>query len=141
MGRVILNAVLNGSNSDYINASSVTDHDPRNPSYIVTQGPLAQTVADFWQMIWEQGCVVIVMLSRLQDNYTNYAIDTGLKKDLNNIIFLRYIWLVNMCGVMIIWFDLYTLKIQEQVKLELSPNFISAWPAQSVPSSTKALLE
>merc|ERR1712136_373778 len=49
--RVILNAVLNGSNSDYINASSVTDHDPRNPSYIVTQGPLAQTVADFWQMI------------------------------------------------------------------------------------------
>ena len=45
-----------------------TDHDPRNPSYIVTQGPLAQTVADFWQMIWEQGCVVIVMLSRLQDN-------------------------------------------------------------------------
>ena len=34
----------------------------------MTQGPLAQTVADFWQMIWEQGCVVIVMLSRLQDN-------------------------------------------------------------------------
>ena len=29
---------------------------------------MAQTVADFWQMIWEQGCVVIVMLSRLQDN-------------------------------------------------------------------------
>ena len=45
-----------------------TDHDPRNPSYVVTQGPLGQTVADFWQMIWEQGCVVIVMLSRLQDN-------------------------------------------------------------------------
>ena len=41
-----------------------TDHDPRNPSYIVTQGPLGQTVSDFWQMVWEQGCVVIVMLSR-----------------------------------------------------------------------------
>lgn len=45
-----------------------TDHDPRNPSYIVTQGPLGQTVSDFWQMVWEQGCVVIVMLTRLQDN-------------------------------------------------------------------------
>lgn len=34
----------------------------------MTQGPLGQNVADFWQMIWEQGCVVIVMLTRLQDN-------------------------------------------------------------------------
>lgn len=66
--RVILNAMVNANNSDYINASTITDHDPRNPSYIVTQGPLSSTVADFWQMIWEQGCVVIVMLSKLQDN-------------------------------------------------------------------------
>jgi len=27
-----------------------TDHDPKNPSYIATQGPLAQTVSDFWQV-------------------------------------------------------------------------------------------
>jgi receptor-type tyrosine-protein phosphatase N len=25
---------------------------------------MAHTVADFWQMVWEQGSVVIVMLSR-----------------------------------------------------------------------------
>ena len=41
-----------------------TDHDPRNPAYICTQGPLPHTVADFWQMVWEQGSVVIVMLSK-----------------------------------------------------------------------------
>jgi len=34
--RVILNALVNASSSDYINASTVTDHDPRNPSYVVT---------------------------------------------------------------------------------------------------------
>ena len=28
------------------------------------QGPMAHTVADFWQMVWEQGSVVLVMLSR-----------------------------------------------------------------------------
>merc|ERR1712088_652517 len=30
--RVILNALVNATNSDYINASTVTDHDPRDPS-------------------------------------------------------------------------------------------------------------
>lgn len=34
----------------------------------MSQAPLSSTVADFWQMIWEQGCVVIVMLTRLQDD-------------------------------------------------------------------------
>ena len=66
--RVILNALVNGSNSDYINASTVMDHDPRNPAYIITQGPMTHTVADFWQMVWEQGSVVIVMLSKLSEN-------------------------------------------------------------------------
>ena len=46
--------MVNATSSDYINASTVTDSDPRNPSYIVTQAPLSTTVADFWQMIWEQ---------------------------------------------------------------------------------------
>ena len=29
---------------------------------------MAHTVADFWQMVWEQGSVVLVMLSRLSEN-------------------------------------------------------------------------
>ena len=33
-------------------------------SQITEQGPMAHTVADFWQMVWEQGSVVLVMLSR-----------------------------------------------------------------------------
>ena len=36
--RVVLSDLANLSNSDYINASTITDHDPRNPAYIVTQG-------------------------------------------------------------------------------------------------------
>lgn len=48
--------------------SSQTDHDPRNPAYIATQGPLPNTAPDLWQMVWEQGCVVIVMLTRLIEN-------------------------------------------------------------------------
>lgn len=66
--RVVLNELSNANGSDYINASSITDHDPRNPAYIATQGPLPHTSADFWQLIWEQGAVVIVMLTRLTES-------------------------------------------------------------------------
>lgn len=65
--RVTLNRKANATSSDYINASFITDHDPRNPVYIVTQGPLHNTVADFWQMVWEQGSVVIVNLTKLTE--------------------------------------------------------------------------
>ncbi|XP_074595104.1 tyrosine phosphatase IA-2 [Brevipalpus obovatus] len=66
--RVILNDLTNSNRSDYINASTITDHDPRSPVYIVTQGPLPHTCADFWQMVWEQGSTIIVMLTRLMEN-------------------------------------------------------------------------
>jgi protein tyrosine phosphatase len=140
--RVILNAVLNGSNSDYINASSVTDHDPRNPSYIVTQGPLSQTVADFWQMIWEQGCVVIVMLSRLQDNgyqlCHRYWPEEGSEQ--------YHIFEVHLVSEHV-WCDDYLvrsvyLKNTRTGETRTVTQFhFRSWPAQSVPSSTKALLE
>ncbi|KAI8843315.1 protein-tyrosine phosphatase-like protein [Chytriomyces cf. hyalinus JEL632] len=35
--------------------------------YISTQGPIAETVGDFWAMIWDQGSRVIVMLTREEE--------------------------------------------------------------------------
>ncbi|XP_062509110.1 receptor-type tyrosine-protein phosphatase S-like [Corticium candelabrum] len=52
--------------SDYINASFVDSYLKRD-AFIVTQGPLVSTVADFWQMIWQQDCQTIVMLTKLEE--------------------------------------------------------------------------
>ncbi|MFV1281495.1 protein-tyrosine phosphatase family protein, partial [Klebsiella pneumoniae] len=46
--RILLKSQNSHGSSDYINASPIMDHDPRNPAYIATQGPLPATVADFW---------------------------------------------------------------------------------------------
>ncbi|KAH7421752.1 hypothetical protein KP509_13G073800 [Ceratopteris richardii] len=66
--RVILEENRNGQSSSYINASYVRDpsYGPL-PKFIATQGPLPHTNADFWEMVVQQQCPVIVMLTGLVD--------------------------------------------------------------------------
>lgn len=140
--RVILNALLNKSNSDYINASTVTDHDPRNPPYIVTQGPLSQTVDDFWQMVWEQGCVVIVMLTRIQDN--NYQLchrywpEEGSEK--YNIFEVHLVSEHVWCEDFLVR-SVYLKNTRTGETRTVTQFHFRSWPAHGVPASTKALLE
>ncbi|KAJ3611376.1 hypothetical protein NHX12_021392, partial [Muraenolepis orangiensis] len=75
--RITLKPDNNHGNTDYINASPIMDHDPRNPTYISSQGPLPSTVQDFWQVnlvsehIWcEDFLVRSFYLKNLQTNET-----------------------------------------------------------------------
>ncbi|XP_061181719.1 receptor-type tyrosine-protein phosphatase mu-like [Saccostrea echinata] len=50
--------------SDFINASII--HGYGNvKSYIAAQGPLVDTIGDFWWMVWNENCEKIVMLTNL----------------------------------------------------------------------------
>ncbi|XP_018805128.1 PREDICTED: tyrosine-protein phosphatase non-receptor type 9 isoform X1 [Bactrocera latifrons] len=51
---------------DYINANFVDGYKQKN-AYISTQGPLPKTSQDFWRMIWEQHCLVVVMTTRVKE--------------------------------------------------------------------------
>ncbi|XP_072772393.1 tyrosine-protein phosphatase non-receptor type 14-like [Nerophis lumbriciformis] len=52
------------NNTGYINASHIkVTIRGEEWTYIATQGPLANTCADFWQMVWEQGVSVIAMVT------------------------------------------------------------------------------
>ncbi|XP_023682496.1 tyrosine-protein phosphatase non-receptor type 18 [Paramormyrops kingsleyae] len=58
--RVLLNLLKEEFESDYINASLIQGA-TKNRLYIATQGPLSNTVIDFWRMIWQYEVKVIIM--------------------------------------------------------------------------------
>lgn len=140
--RVVLNDLTNASGCDYINASSITDHDPRNPAYIAAQGPLPHTAPDFWQLIWEQGAVVIVMLTRLTEGGAamchRYWPEEGSE--------LYHVYEVHLVSEHI-WCDDYLVRSfylkntrTGETRTVTQFHFLS-WPEAGIPSSTKALLE
>lgn len=64
--RVKLSFIRATEGSDYINASYVDSYRQQR-AFIATQGPLRNTVADFWRMVWEHQSPVIVMLTLVEE--------------------------------------------------------------------------
>ncbi|XP_037095535.1 protein tyrosine phosphatase receptor type Na isoform X2 [Syngnathus acus] len=140
--RVKLKRDVNPRKQDYINASFIFDHDPRQPAYIATQGPLPHTVADFWQMVWENGCTVIVMMSALaedgQKQSERYWPDEGSS--------LYHIYEVNLVSEHIWCKDFlvrsfYLKNVQTQETRTLTQFHLLSWPADGIPTSTRPLLD
>ncbi|KAK6010208.1 Protein-tyrosine phosphatase, partial [Ostertagia ostertagi] len=61
--RVILKE--RGPDDDYIHASWMDT--PDGQRYICTQGPLQETLEDFWHMVYTEKCNVVVMLCCLRE--------------------------------------------------------------------------
>ncbi|XP_055463518.1 receptor-type tyrosine-protein phosphatase N2 isoform X1 [Psammomys obesus] len=140
--RILLKSENSHSSSDYINASPIMDHDPRKPAYIATQGPLPTTVADFWQMVWESGCAVIVMLTPLSENGVRqchpYWPDEGSS--------LHHVYEVNLVSEHIWCQDFlvrsfYLKNLQSNETRTVTQFHFLSWYDQGVPSSTRSLLD
>ncbi|XP_076360989.1 receptor-type tyrosine-protein phosphatase N2-like isoform X3 [Tachypleus tridentatus] len=140
--RVILNNLSNISSSDYINANTIIDHDPINPAYIATQGPLPHTAADFWQMVWEQGSVVIVMLTRLMENdvamcYRYWPEEGSEVYDIYEIhLVSEHIW----CDDYLVQSP-YLKNVKNSETRTVTQFHFLSWPDNGVPTSIKALLK
>lgn len=140
--RVKLSISENHVGSDYINASKIIDNDRKRPLYIAAQGPLLPTVSDFWQMIWEQGCVSIVMLTALIEEGVSQCVRywpaEGSCSCHNFEIHLvsEHIW----CDDYLVRSLYLKHSVTGETRTVTLFHFLS-WPKDSVPSTPKPLLE
>ncbi|KAF3824536.1 hypothetical protein GH733_008821, partial [Mirounga leonina] len=77
--------ILKG-NEDYINANYINMEIPSSSiinQYIACQGPLPHTCTDFWQMTWEQGSSMVVMLTT--------QVERGRKNESRQLTQIQYI--------------------------------------------------
>ncbi|XP_061848948.1 tyrosine-protein phosphatase non-receptor type 13 isoform X2 [Colius striatus] len=133
-----------GIEGAYINASFI-----RMPVgneefvYIACQGPLPTTVADFWQMVWEQNCTVIAMMTqevegekiKCQRYWPDVLNKTTMINDRLRLALLR---LQQLKGFIIRVLELEDLQTGE-VRHISHLNFI-AWPDHDTPSQPDDLL-
>ncbi|GIZ00814.1 tyrosine-protein phosphatase 10D [Caerostris extrusa] len=68
--RVKLLPLSDEPGSDFVNANYIPGYSSLR-EYIASQGPLANTVDDFWRLIWEQSVSMIVMLTQCVERGKN----------------------------------------------------------------------
>ncbi|XP_051982583.1 receptor-type tyrosine-protein phosphatase delta-like isoform X1 [Xyrauchen texanus] len=64
--RVCLQPIRGVEGSDFVNGSFIDGYRQQR-AYIATQGPLAETVEDYWRMLWEHNSTIVVMLTKLRE--------------------------------------------------------------------------
>ena len=125
------NRIIINNKEEYINASPINIIS--NKYFISTQGPKRETIEDFWRMIDEHGCNVIIMLCNLIEggkekcaNYwdiynqmNNYSIKEVNQRQINEYTLIRDIKFIN---------EIYEEKGVKQI------HFIG-WPDDGVPNT------
>uniref|UniRef100_A0A8C3XLL6 Tyrosine-protein phosphatase non-receptor type 13 n=1 Tax=Chelydra serpentina TaxID=8475 RepID=A0A8C3XLL6_CHESE len=133
-----------GTEAGYINASFI-----RMPVgneefvYIACQGPLPTTVADFWQMTWEQKCTVIAMMTQEVEGEKikcqRYWPDVlGKTIMVNDRLRLALVRLQQLKGFVIRVLELEDIQTGELRRVS-HLNF-TAWPDHDTPSQPDDLL-
>uniref|UniRef100_A0A7N4PLS8 Tyrosine-protein phosphatase non-receptor type 13 n=1 Tax=Sarcophilus harrisii TaxID=9305 RepID=A0A7N4PLS8_SARHA len=133
-----------GDEGGYINASFIKmPVGNKEFFYIACQGPLPTTVADFWQMIWEQNATVIAMMTQEVEGEKikcqRYWPDIlGKTIMVNNRLRLALVRVQQLKGFIVRAMELQDIQTGE-IRYVSHLNF-TAWPDHDTPSQPDELL-
>ena len=133
--------LVEGKN-DYINASYVSVQET-GQTYILTQGPMENTIGHFWEMVWEEGTVGIVMLCRCEeggkDKCAHYWPTEKEKPILSGCYVVEVQQTVHSASHCLSYLLLHNLKTNENRTI-LHFRYL-AWPDFGIPQTTFVFLE
>lgn len=129
------------SGQDYINANYL-EADPRLGTYIGCQGPLSSTIADFWQMVWQEDSQFIVMLTNTVEGGKNKCAQYW-PKDVGKEIMLEQFRIKAQETVLNTSDYVITKLILENEGKQKTVNHChyTGWPDKSIPKNVEALIK
>ncbi|KAL4640257.1 tyrosine-protein phosphatase non-receptor type 9-like [Arapaima gigas] len=128
--------------SDYINASFMDGYKRRN-AYIATQGPLPKTYGDFWQMVWEQMVLIIVMTTRVVERGRvkcgqYWPLETGSTEEYG-FFRVKNVRTEIFQDFKLTHLELYNSQTRQQ--RDVAHYLYMSWPDFGVPKSASAMLD
>ncbi|XP_052550018.1 tyrosine-protein phosphatase non-receptor type 5 isoform X1 [Tympanuchus pallidicinctus] len=123
--------------SSYINANYIRGYGGEEKVYIATQGPIVNTVSDFWRMVWQERSPIIVMITNIEEmneKCTEYWPEEQITYEGIEIIVNQVIQADDYR------LRLITLKKGEEVR-NLKHYWYTSWPDQKTPDQAPPLLQ
>ncbi|XP_011870959.1 PREDICTED: tyrosine-protein phosphatase non-receptor type 7-like isoform X2 [Vollenhovia emeryi] len=138
--RVVLPSSSDDPLAGYINANYIRGYDGESARYIATQGPLANTIADFWKMVWVENVSAIVMITRLYET-SKPKCEAYFPFDVNNRIQAGpFTIIVNYTDTRN-GYTVRTMEIRnEGERRNLQHYWYDSWPDHAVPQTADALV-
>lgn len=139
--RVILNQIDDDPGSTYINANFINGYQHQK-KFIAAQGPLPETVLDFWRMVWEQNTPVIVMLTKLVEDKKikcEQYWPEGKALQYKDIV-VTTVSVNEYTDYIVRVFVLYKINNPELGKREVRQFHYMSWPDHGVPSHPASIL-
>ncbi|NXU76200.1 PTN7 phosphatase, partial [Oreotrochilus melanogaster] len=134
--RVCLRRAGKQEEESYINANYIMGYAGQPQAYIATQGPMLNTVSDFWEMVWQEEAPLIVMITKLQEHKEKCVHYWPEKEGTYGPFTLRVQGVSESLEFVVRDLSIQLEGESRQVKHILFPS----WPDQQTPESAKPLL-
>ncbi|XP_042085429.1 tyrosine-protein phosphatase non-receptor type 7 isoform X2 [Ovis aries] len=134
--RVCLGRAESQEDGDYINANYIRGYGGQDKAYIATQGPMPNTVSDFWEMVWQEEAPLIIMLTQLREGKEKCAHYWPAEEETYGPFRVRVQDVRERPE-----YTVRTLTIQHQEQRRALKHILfSAWPDHQTPESAGPLL-